>query len=101
MCFLFGDLNYRINIYPEIAVKLISNHDLVTLIEYDQFLDEVLKNNVKCNNFKEGFIKFNHTYKYYPEILIVKINHIMMLLNVVQVGLTEYCLNLMTFVLSK
>jgi hypothetical protein len=64
VCVLFGDLNYRININAEVAMKLIKNEALDKLLGYDQLYDETHLNNLQINNFGEGFINFNPTYKY-------------------------------------
>jgi synaptojanin len=68
VCVLFGDLNYRVNINAEVATKLIQNDALDTLLEYDQLYDEAQLNNLQINNFDEGLILFNPTYKYYPAL---------------------------------
>lgn len=68
VCVFLGDLNYRVNINTEVATKLIQNEALDKLLDYDQLYDEAKLNNLQINNFDEGLILFNPTYKYYPSL---------------------------------
>ncbi|KAL5281416.1 OCRL family protein [Megaselia abdita] len=60
--FWLGDLNYRIN---EIPGQIVDRRDIAGLLKNDQLLQEMRKRNV-FNDFEEGPITFNPTYKYDP-----------------------------------
>ncbi|CAB4445725.1 unnamed protein product [Rhizophagus irregularis] len=65
--FLFGDLNYRIEIKAEKKehlMNLLNTNEYQTVIEYDQLNIEKRKGQA-FNGFQEGEIKFPPTYKYY------------------------------------
>ncbi|RGB24348.1 Endonuclease/exonuclease/phosphatase [Rhizophagus diaphanus] len=65
--FLFGDLNYRIEIKPENKehlMNLLNTNKYQTVIEWDQLNIEKRKGQA-FNGFQEGEINFPPTYKYY------------------------------------
>lgn len=62
--FLFGDLNYRINLTNDKCRKLIAAHDYNELCKFDEF-SEIRKNPSSImNKFTEGSLTFDPTYKY-------------------------------------
>ena len=67
MVFWLGDLNYRIQVSPEMTAEqvkaLADNYQLPTLLKYDQLLQEMAKKTVFLG-FTEGHITFKPTYKY-------------------------------------
>ena len=58
-----GDFNYRINLGKSQVFDAIDNQDFEELREYDQFNVEVNFGRLNFNNFDEGIIYFNPTYK--------------------------------------
>ncbi|XP_028418102.1 inositol polyphosphate 5-phosphatase OCRL-1-like [Dendronephthya gigantea] len=63
--FWFGDLNYRIDLPNEDVRKSIDEVEYEYLLEHDQLIKQM--RNEKCfQMFKEGWIRFQPTYKYNP-----------------------------------
>ena len=67
MVFWLGDLNYRIQVSPEMTAEQVKayadNYQLQTLLKFDQLLQEMAKKTVFMG-FTEGRITFKPTYKY-------------------------------------
>ena len=67
MVFWLGDLNYRIQLSPEMTAEQVKayadNYQLQTLLKFDQLLQEMTKKTV-FTGFTEGPITFKPTYKY-------------------------------------
>ena len=67
MVFWLGDLNYRIQLSPEMTAEQVKayadNYQLQTLLKFDQLLQEMTKKTVFMG-FTEGPITFKPTYKY-------------------------------------
>lgn len=61
--FIFGDLNFRLDLDNNSVRSLIANKSLDSLIIYDQFL-KTRSVNYSMNILDEGPLKFNPTYKY-------------------------------------
>ena len=67
ICFLGGDLNYRIDLPRETVLDAIAKHDIALLLEQDQLLKETKTNRAfKLRAFGEAPITFLPTYKYDP-----------------------------------
>ncbi|SCM19963.1 inositol-phosphate phosphatase, putative [Plasmodium chabaudi adami] len=62
--FACGDFNFRINQDHEEVFKLISNKNIIQLLNYDQFIYNKLYNILPFCLFYESPITFNPTYKY-------------------------------------
>lgn len=61
--FLFGDLNFRLDLDNNSVRRMIENKSLDTLIVYDQFI-KTRNVNLTLNCLDEGNLSFNPTYKY-------------------------------------
>ncbi|KAG8999198.1 hypothetical protein FRB94_006387 [Tulasnella sp. JGI-2019a] len=61
--FVFGDLNFRINVTRLHAEWLISRKDYATALQFDQ-LKEVMQNDTVFDRFEEAPINFDPTFKY-------------------------------------
>lgn len=61
--FIFGDLNFRLDLDNNSVRSLIAKNSLDTLYVYDQFLKTRLVN-YNLNILEEGPLRFNPTYKY-------------------------------------
>jgi len=61
--FVFGDLNFRLDLESHTAKMLISNQQYKDLLTYDQFI-KARHVNSSLIEFKEGNINFDPTYKY-------------------------------------
>ncbi|KAL1914808.1 uncharacterized protein VTP21DRAFT_7900 [Calcarisporiella thermophila] len=67
ICFLSGDLNYRIDMKREAVISKIMEGDFVSLLEHDQLVKERMRNPLfRLRAFSEGPIDFAPTYKYDP-----------------------------------
>lgn len=67
ICFLNGDLNYRIDLRREVVMAAVAENDLATLLEHDQLLKEKATNlGFRLRGFVEAPITFAPTYKYDP-----------------------------------
>ncbi|KZT38720.1 DNase I-like protein [Sistotremastrum suecicum HHB10207 ss-3] len=65
ICFLNGDLNYRIDQRRDAVIHAIENHDLASLLAQDQLLKEMHSNPAfRLRSFREAPITFAPTYKY-------------------------------------
>jgi endonuclease/exonuclease/phosphatase family metal-dependent hydrolase len=65
ICFLSGDLNYRIDLRRDAIISSVESGDLDHLLQHDQLLKEVKQNPYfRLRNFKEQHITFAPTYKY-------------------------------------
>ncbi|KAH0794341.1 Endonuclease/Exonuclease/phosphatase family protein [Histomonas meleagridis] len=64
--FICGDLNYRLDMSYERAMKYIQKNDIKSLLEYDQFYKSKV-NDPQINKLKEYEINFLPTYKFDPE----------------------------------
>jgi len=65
ICFLSGDLNYRIDQRRDAIVSNIRNGDLSSLLSYDQLQRELRSNpGFRLRGFSEAPITFKPTYKY-------------------------------------
>lgn len=61
--FLFGDLNFRLDLDNNSVRRMIENKSLDTLVVYDQFI-KTRNVNFSLNCLEEGNLTFNPTYKY-------------------------------------
>lgn len=61
--FIFGDLNFRIDLEYNTCIKAINNRALSQLSHYDQFLKS-REVNINLFDIEEGPLNFNPTYKY-------------------------------------
>jgi len=61
--FVFGDLNFRIDLEDTIIKNHIKNNNYKELLTYDQFCKAKLVNS-SLMEFEEGIINFDPTYKY-------------------------------------
>lgn len=61
--FVFGDLNFRLDLDNNSVRRMIENKSLETLIVYDQFI-KTRNVNFSLNCLEEGNLTFNPTYKY-------------------------------------
>ena len=59
-----GDFNYRINLPKTEVIQAIKNKKIEFLREHDQLLNEINNQSINFNNFDEGLIHFNPTYKF-------------------------------------
>ncbi|KAG9293362.1 hypothetical protein G9A89_007608 [Geosiphon pyriformis] len=67
ICFLSGDLNYRIDLPREVVIEKVRKEDFATLLENDQLIKQRLKNpGFRLKSFNEGILNFAPTYKYNP-----------------------------------
>lgn len=67
MCFLSGDLNYRIDLQRDKTLQYIKAGRLDELLAYDQLKRQVVKNpGFRLRSFTEHNITFPPTYKYDP-----------------------------------
>ncbi|KAK9447033.1 Endonuclease/exonuclease/phosphatase [Limtongia smithiae] len=65
ICFVNGDMNYRINLNRPAAIKMIEKGELGKLLEYDQLLMQQQRNpGFRLRPFSESPITFNPTYKF-------------------------------------
>ncbi|CAH7665925.1 Endonuclease/exonuclease/phosphatase [Phakopsora pachyrhizi] len=65
ICFLQGDLNYRIDCRREDVIRAISAGESFKLLEFDQLIKEKLNNpSFRLRSFYEPPIRFHPTYKY-------------------------------------
>lgn len=64
-CFIFGDMNFRVNQHPKIAVQHIKQNRLEKLLQSDQLTIQMKKNiSFPLRAFKESEIDFAPTYKF-------------------------------------
>jgi len=61
--FIFGDLNFRLDLDNNSVRRMIENKQLDTLVVYDQFI-KTRNVNFNLNCLEEGNLNFNPTYKY-------------------------------------
>jgi len=61
--FVFGDLNFRLDLDNNSVRRMIENKSLETLVVYDQFI-KMRNVNFSLNCLEEGNLAFNPTYKY-------------------------------------
>jgi len=61
--YIFGDLNFRIDMDNELCRKMIKNKSLSTLVDHDQ-LNKAKSTNTVLFDLNEGPLIFNPTYKY-------------------------------------
>jgi hypothetical protein len=61
--FIFGDLNFRLDLDNNSVRNLIAKNSLKTLFDFDQF-QKTQQVNYNLNILKEGALNFNPTYKY-------------------------------------
>jgi hypothetical protein len=68
ICIWQGDFNYRIEYDKNNAYEVINDllkDETYKLLEYDQMSIEIENQRLMINNFVEGLINFNPTYKYF------------------------------------
>ncbi|KAI7935822.1 hypothetical protein MJO28_016693 [Puccinia striiformis f. sp. tritici] len=67
ICFIQGDLNYRIDAQREDVIRAIAAGEYWKLLEFDQLIKEKKLNpNFRLRSFAEPPIRFHPTYKYDP-----------------------------------
>ncbi|KAK9468167.1 Endonuclease/exonuclease/phosphatase [Lipomyces arxii] len=65
ICFVNGDMNYRINLHRETVMKMLESDSIDRLLEADQLLTQLKKNPAfRLRPFTESVITFQPTYKY-------------------------------------
>lgn len=65
LCFINGDMNYRINLHRLPVMKMLEKGEIDKLLEFDQLLNQLKRNpGFRLRPFSESPITFKPTYKY-------------------------------------
>ena len=64
-CFLFGDLNYRIDLPREATLRLVQQGNWAELRSHDE-LTRLMERGAVCQGFAEGTLAFPPTFKHIP-----------------------------------
>ncbi|KAK9460362.1 Endonuclease/exonuclease/phosphatase [Lipomyces oligophaga] len=65
ICFVSGDMNFRINLQRQPVMKMIERREIDKLLEFDQLITQLKRNpGFRLRPFNECPITFNPTYKY-------------------------------------